>query len=339
MPLPQNYTKGVLFVGRKPVGGEKKITATGFLVVVETPRMEHVYVVTAGHTVEGSDTTFVRIRMADGTFRDEPVPEWIPNGKHDIAVAPIDLPDGCDVIASPLDHFIDAPDALDGYGEIELGDALYFIGLLGKVKAMTERNVPLVRAGFLGALWQEEVPVRRPGERVKLITAHLIDCRSFSGFSGSPCYLQKSRARVGQMPNGQPSVYTEYRTLLFGVIAGHFDDWVKTRSRDVSPEGEAEDEMSEDAYFVNDEIKAPVSTGVGYVIPAEFIRQTLMKEELEESRVAKELHAEAEAVREDEENAATPDSIDPDAGEFGRFEELTRRLVNTPKPEKEGDAG
>lgn len=336
MPLPQTYTNGVVFIGRKPVGKPAKIIATGFLVVVPD---WHGYIVTAAHVVEGVDDTFVRIRMEDGSFRDEPVPDWIPHGKHDVAVAPIDPPEGHDLIATGIDQFIDWPGAFEEFGEIELGDHVYFIGLLGKVKAMTERNVPIVRTGFLAALMQENIPVKRPREAIKLITAHLIDCRSFSGFSGSPAYIQKGRTRWVRGPEGVAGITQEYETHLLGLIGGHFDDWASTKTRTAMTEAEEDDADNDEAYEVTEDVKARVSTGIGYVIPAEFITETLLKKELVEMRQRKEAEQEAAEARTEAENAAEEDSIRlSDDAEFERFEDLARKLANTPKPKPEGDS-
>jgi hypothetical protein len=331
VPLPETYTHAVLFIRQCLSKGRSKVLGTAFFIGIRSPQGgHHVYVVTAAHIVERVSASFVQVRLTNGEFHDLEITDWVPHGKHDVAVAPISLPDNHAVYATELDQFIDEPDALGPrWGEVELGDVVYFIGLLGKVQAMVDRNIPIVRAGFLGALWQENVPVKRSEvDETKYITAHLIDCRSFGGFSGSPCYLQKSRAAVVN-EDGRPGILTEYRTLFFGLIGGHFDDWAKTKERQVIPEDE--DTADEDAvYATSDDIKAPVSTGVGYVIPAEYVRETLMREELKEMR-RKDEEAAAEAVRrETEENAATLDSAESES-EFERFEDLAKKLVNTPK--------
>jgi|SRR5579862_1389539 len=314
VPLPQSYVKGVVFIGRDRPGKPSRISATGFLVTVDTPVMAHPYVVTAAHAVEGSDQTFVQLADNEGVYNMN-VPEWIVHGKHDVAVAPIEIDSDDDVVFTGLDQFIDEPDALgDRFGPIELGDPVYFLGLLGKIPAMVQDNIPIVRTGFLGALWQEDVPVKRtPHDETKFITAHLIDCRSFAGFSGSPCYLQKERVSVH--PGNPPTIGMEWRTLLFGLIGGHFDDWTGTQRADVIGE--------ENTYSVSDDILAPVSTGVGYVIPAEYIRETLMREELVQMRDVDEDAAEAMKRREDERNAAVEDSMPlGDESEFDRFDSL-----------------
>src|SRR5258708_4253939 len=96
MPLPQDYAKGVVFIGRRRTGKPDQILGTGFLVSVTTPVMDHAYVATAAHLVDGSDDTFIRIRQTDGSVADLDVPDWVLHGKHDVAVAPIELDDDDD---------------------------------------------------------------------------------------------------------------------------------------------------------------------------------------------------------------------------------------------------
>lgn len=276
-----------MFIGReRPAASalEKQIMGTGFIVSVpaESSQFAHVYVVTAAHVIEGDGVPFIRVPTTVGSVTDCTVSDWTCHPKHDVAVAPILLPANHNTVRTALGQFIDAEawrkpdDWIKRPFDLELGDVVYFIGLLGKIAAMTEQNIPMVRSGTLGALWQERLPVRRtPKDDATFVTAHLIDCRSFAGFSGSPCYVQQSQAGLVPNEGGQPGVCitTKYRTALLGLVGGHFDDWVGTRKRVSGP-----------ARNVSSDVDAPVSTGVGYVIPAEFIRETLYLEELREMR-------------------------------------------------------
>lgn len=70
------------------------------------------------------------------------------------------------------------------------GDEVFFPGLLGQVPSMGQRNVPMLRGGIIGALHQSEIPMRLPDDTVLSVHGHLIDCRSFGGFSGSPCFVR-----------------------------------------------------------------------------------------------------------------------------------------------------
>lgn len=334
MPLTEDFPRTVLFVGHERLDEdtgrlEQKIEGTAFLVKVPSakhPRFAHLYAITAGHGVEDGAPSFVRVPVANSTV-DIEVPEWVPHPKgHDVAVAPITLPSGHRCSWTDLASFIDddhwrsADDAHFGRPfDPELGDTVYFIGLLGKIEAMAEGNIPMVRAGTLGRLWQDNLPVRRtPTAPVRYITAHLIDCRSFAGFSGSPCYVQQEQAGTKVAPNGNLNIVTHERTALLGLIGGHFDDWEKTRDF----EAEKLD------IAVPDTIRAPVSTGVGYVIPAEFIRETLMHKDLVDDRSKADALVSART-----EEAATMDSGAEAPTDFERFESLTRRLAQVPKKE------
>jgi hypothetical protein len=280
VPLPETYPKGVVFIGHRS-DGRDRLVGTGFFVSIRGRILQPTYVVTAAHVVEGAAQTFVRLRTTGGP-RNVVIEDWFFHGVHDVAVAPIDVPFDHDMTTTGIEQFIDDPDALPPplWGGIEVGDDVYFIGLLGKVKAMRDRLIPIVRTGVLGAPWVENVPVKRsPVDATRNITAHLIDCRSFGGFSGAPCYLQKSRAVAGD-----GGVNTQYRTLLLGLIGGHFDDWTSTKQRMVLVDDDDDDQHDDESYSISNDIKAPVSTGIGYVIPVEFARETLMRDELLKKR-------------------------------------------------------
>ncbi len=332
MPLTNDFPRAVLFVGRESTSGtawvERKIVGTAFLINVPSeqhPHIGHLYAVTAGHVVEGDAPSFVRV-PTEGGLVDLDVPDWVPHpGQHDVAVAPIVLPAGEQCSFTNISNFIDDDrwrSVDNDFGrpfDPELGDTVYFIGLLGKIEAMSEGNIPMVRAGTLGRLWQDRLPVQRtPADEVKYVTAHLIDCRSFAGFSGAPCYLQQDQAGTQAAPNGNLNIVTWERTALLGLIGGHFDDWEKTRDPHAEGYGGG----------ISDDLEARVSTGVGYVIPAEFIRETLMVEELVEAR-----RRDDETIAARSEEAATMDSTESEPSEFERFEDLTRGLVNVPKKE------
>jgi len=87
---------------------------------------------------------------------------------------------------------------------------------LANVTAMHTENVPIVRSGTLGRLHQTGVRILWPDRTTHSITAHLIDCRSHQGFSGSPCYVQLE-------PRGRTDV-REWDTYLLGLITGHLDE-------------------------------------------------------------------------------------------------------------------
>jgi hypothetical protein len=71
-----------------------------------------------------------------------------------------------------------------------LGDVVYFVGLLANIKSMHVENVPMVRSGTLGRMFQRDVRIKWPDATIHSMVFHLIDCHSHQGFSGSPCYVQ-----------------------------------------------------------------------------------------------------------------------------------------------------
>jgi hypothetical protein len=105
------------------------------------------------------------------------------------------------------------------------------------------------------------VPVRHPDGTVLEYTAHLIDSRSYSGFSGSPCFVQfPIEPGIGGV--GRPDEETE----LLGLVASHFD-------------------LKENATLTGEiremgTVDVPVHLGVGVVMPAESIEELLNREDV-----------------------------------------------------------
>lgn len=209
----------------------------------------------------GFEESFVRVPTSDGSTLDVPLGEWTLHPTRDVAAIVFEVPDEATLFSTSLDMFIDAEAWLtDGWFNdpftLRLGNDVFFVGMLAHMPSLRDAAIPIVRAGTLGAIWQRNLPVRyTPTGPVQIIdSAHLIDCRSFGGFSGSPCYVQQHRA--GVIGGG---ITTKYRTALLGMIGGHFDDWVLARDEEGSTTA----------------VKVAVNTGVGYVIPAEHIRELL----------------------------------------------------------------
>jgi hypothetical protein len=199
----------------------------------------------------------------------------------------------------------------------DLGDRVYFLGLLAlpAARGMAERNVPMVRSGTIGAMYQDEIPLEWPDGTIRKIQAHLIDCRSYGGFSGSPCFFQRDDQPTG-MKEGVRTRGTT--TFLLGLISAHFDDFTSPKTRgDIAELGS---------------IRIPINTGVGIVTPAERIVEVIEMPEFKDERE----RAEAERKRRPEEGATLDTTRE---SEFERFEDLARKLVNTPKPEKDKGAG
>jgi hypothetical protein len=288
--LGESYVKSVAFIGGTRIGSPaiSELQGTAFIVAVPSavPDAAHYYVVTAAHVVRPCSSTFIRFVAPDGSIDDLPVHEWVYHATEDVAVTPLALEKPYDVFSGPIDRFV-------GAAEVERppepGDNVFFVGLVGQVPSMGDRNVPMVRGGVIGALYQDGIPMGLPDGNVIHVHGHLIDCRSFGGFSGSPCFVryisgQGKTERLGL-------TYPVESTLLLGMIGGHFD----LKSSVALPDQEAK-------------VKVPAAAGIAVVYTAETIRELLDEEELMTARIEDDERAKREAAEREKDNAATPDS-------------------------------
>jgi hypothetical protein len=323
VPLSDTYPLTVVFVigldahtgqpAGRPIG-------TGFLVSVPSESSDgyFLYAVTASHVIASGERTWLRFNRTDGSVADLPVSEWLSSDPiADVAVTPVNPRKGMRSSVVPLDQFLDSHPEL----EPSLGDDVYFIGLLANMRAMAEENVPMVRSGTLGRMYQNEVPLRRPDDTIFPVTAHLIDCQSFSGFSGSPCFVQFEHRQVG-IPDIMIGKTQQTSTLLLGLISGHWSD-----EREARQVGGA---------FQAGTFKYDVNTGVGVVTPAESIREALNREELVDMRRKGHEKRKASEAKETVDRAVTLDKADTEATfRKQNFEEaLHRATQRTKRPEK-----
>jgi hypothetical protein len=268
MPLDDSYPQAVVFIiglGTDEQGAEvRQPRGTGFIVSIpsEVPEQIYLYVVTAAHGLRSGEQSWIRLNTAEGGIADVEVPRWLFHPTEDVAVRPLTLPQAVRWGHVPIRMFVDAWDA-----KPSLGDRVYFVGLLANMASMAERNIPMVRSGTIGRLNQTDVPLRLPDESTMRITGHLIDCTSYEGFSGAPCFVQftyRKLVETPSIPGGAIGNLEHEATLLLGLIAGHFDDWRPARTSGDILGG----------------VSARVNTGVGIVVPVEAIRETLELDEL-----------------------------------------------------------
>ncbi|MGQ0641465.1 MAG: S1 family peptidase [Gemmatimonadaceae bacterium] len=309
MPLEHGMMRCVVFVTMHS-GASYQPIGTAFLVSyldkplsdMEKPGM-FCYFVTAAHVVRSREhDTFVRLRTKPNGIEEVPVPEWVchPDPAFDVAVSLYLGPASYDIARMPMQDSVDQYQG-PGKWQVELGDRVYFIGLLSQVQAMTDAGRPMVRSGTVGALYQEGLPIQL-GTTVLRMRGHLMDCRAHVGFSGSPVFVQRDTywpinrlVLDGQAQQGA-GVAMGPVTLLFGLHSGHFSMWESTTSG----------------------LKVPVNSGVGIVTPVETIRATLQLEDLvnQRKRVVEE-HLKKQQQTE-QEAAAVADSITPNAPEFSK---------------------
>ena len=320
VPLNDTYPLSVTFIAAPRTNGDiREVTpiGTGFLVGWPHPDFPHAhsyYIVTAKHVVQSEPETYVRFRTKGGGLQDFSVHDWVlhPSPTADVAVTPIQIPEHVSVMHVSVADILGSPVSAAERTEWSptLGDRVYFIGLLDYFEGMVEKNVPMVRSGTLGAMYQDDVPVKTDPHTVTRLHAHLIDCRSYGGFSGSPCFVQGTVVLAAPEP-GKLRLSTPGR--LLGLISGHFDMLKEAETNDSSLK-----------------VKAAINSGVGVVATAEQILEVLTMEEIAGPRKESQDRYSSEREARSGDIAATADTTSLDT-EFDRFEDLTRKLVNTPK--------
>lgn len=191
MPLDDQYPDCVAFIATKRDrgGGTQEVTAIGTAFLIGMPfgdgtNRSFTYAVTAGHVVSRPVQYYLQVNTSNGV-RDVPIDGWVRHPVQDVAVAHVVL--GKDWKYALIPTYMFAHD--DTQPVPQLGDRVYFIGLLSFLRGSRDEITPMVRSGTIGRFNQKDVPVQWDNT-LSRITAHLVDCRSYGGFSGAPCFIQ-----------------------------------------------------------------------------------------------------------------------------------------------------
>lgn len=245
-------------------GGVERVTnGSGFVVTVlskTAPGVSHGYVVTADHVI--SELINIEVEAANPHRRGELYPaasvtDWRKptiNPKADLAFAPYPAPTDQTLISLPVGGLVQ-------YGlDLSLGAQFHYVGLLAPL------GIPMARSGTIGALdvvgIQHDSPYEYP--------AHVVDVRSYGGFSGSPCYVEYPMANLKPIdpetfPIMLPHNFEEkplgplaFLHLFCGMFTEHFSD------RRMS------------GFASN--------LGTGVVLPADLIIEELMTDDLRRER-------------------------------------------------------
>ncbi len=270
-----------------------------------TPEASWPYVVTAHHVI--ASQVLVEIEVPDPLeqgklFAPVPVDDWrqpIPN--VDLAIAPFPSELVPRSQSAGLGQFI--PEGT----VVPLGGQVFYLGIFAPLE------VPMARGATVGAL---EVPVSIGGYSYH---ADLVDCRSYGGFSGSPCFSTLSFAVTDQKAKALPEELVPRRAdgseiplsplgsvaAFCGIFTAHYAD--------KAPDG-----------IVS-------RYGVGVMLPCDYVREALMTDEAKNER------REWDRDRTARERKPLPSLENAGAEsptEYERFEDLTRQLVQTPKVRK-----
>jgi hypothetical protein len=266
---------------------------------------KHLYAVTNKHVIEHGFTV-LRVNTKDGQFDSIPTrfPDWTFAASDDLAVLPLGLDESfafnsvSDSWFATEDKFYDARPigmtqgeestaAEDDWPEYGYGDDVVLVGRLiandGK-----QKNRPVVRYGSLSMLAD-------PNELIQLETgsqeAFLVECRSLSGFSGSPVFIYPSALS----PSGLRLGYVG--DLLLGIDCAHVPFW--------KPVYETVNGQRRKTNY-----RVETNTGIAAVIPAWRLQKLLDEPTLMEKR--KELDEQARAEDERESRAVSDVASDED---------------------------
>lgn len=273
------------------------------------------YAVTARHVIDGHDFLWLRIRTKDGdsqSYVDLPVVKdaWATHPSTDVAIAGMGFAASWDVVHVMREHFADQEFSDKHNLHLGEGDEVFFSGLF---VGHYGRGVPqpIIRFGNIALMPHEPVTVQisKHPHTLAAIEAYLVEARSWGGQSGSPAFVTFSPDREmggGLSVGGYPAF------ALLGLVQGIWTDPQGAKAPDPSGEGVIE-----------------VNMGISVVVPAYKILEVLMSDELEQERqdVLDRLKESAGSLA-----PASATSADESSDEFDQFEDLTRKLVNTPKP-------
>jgi hypothetical protein len=213
------------------------------------------------------------------------------------------------LLATPLEEFI---------GDPQIGSPMAYLGTLDPL------DRPMLRSGTIGAI--DQIGVEHDGGYV--YPCHLVDCRSYEGFSGSLCFQVVQFVSLDR-PARIPEVITrhedfgtasEVRTISipFGMFTEHLDD--------ENPAGAAS------------------RYGVGVMVRQQEIQEALMSDDFAKEREDWEHGSQQPPSGRPRLRAArkrvepimrrpSSESEPEDASEFERFDALASRLVQVPKSE------
>jgi hypothetical protein len=320
MPLnPRLLLSAVHIFGTVPGGSGQ---GTGFLMAVASehpalPDHRWVYVVTAHHVIHDMDPVYVTAANCFGSGEMYPprvVEGWVqPLPRVDLAIAPFGPIPGQQVYTLDWKHMVPT-------GEIQsptLGSPVYYLGLFAPAQKL------MARLGSVGALYVSGLPHERDYE----YDCHLIDCRSYGGFSGSLCFFQVAHPALetSSLPEpfasdlaairpAPPIGEMRYLGIACGMFTEHYDD--------TSDPGE-KPRTGEDAVS---------RYGVGVMLLGDYIKGALMTPKMKEQRREWDEELLAERAKKPGPRPKAARAMVPDAS-LDATADLMGKLMEVPKDE------
>ena len=275
--VPDVVLKCVGFVGEvvsyDSEGAQGDLHATGFFVSVPIEEGKaspnFVYFVTAKHVaadLRDKEVYFLVNKVGGGVTTIPYVEDrWSlhPTDKTaDVAVIQVGNAHDADIKAVNINS-LGTPSLLAQL-DVGIGDEVFATGLFTPV-AGTARNEAIVRHGNIAMMPQEPIQTE-----LGYADVYLVEARSIGGLSGCPVFVRPSI----RLPQPTENRHTKnawavgHGSILLGLMHGHWD--IK------------ESEMNK--AFITHDRKHGVNMGIGIVVPAQKILETINRPELLEMR-------------------------------------------------------
>jgi hypothetical protein len=299
--LSEDLRKTVVFFGfEDPTPGKGGINCvgTGFLLNYDSSG----YLVTAKHLAHGlgGGPFLVRLNRKDGSSENLAADNvrWYehPDPDVDVCVMPFSLQAGdpYDAVYIPDEMLVtDALKHATGVKVLGIGDLTYVVGLF-RLMSGQKRNLPMVHSGCIAMMPDDErIPIKdwRDKSRKIFVEGYLVETHALEGLSGSPVFVRPT-VDVDVSPKGvlldpRSTNISEWRAVA--PVARVFLLGLWSGSWDAPPD---------EVVSIQTGKGARVSVGVGVVVAASKIKETLDISELIAARdqVKKQREAQIHAV-------------------------------------------
>jgi hypothetical protein len=320
MRIPDDLLTMPIFLGGRDSSGNLHYRATAFLVATPTSRNRVGWpcLVTARHNVEHALREYgnvcIRLNSREGGAADVEIREsWLypENPGSDIAAMPFPFQSfgetageyAWEPLPAPTRWFV-TNEVIASRG-IGIGEDLIVMGLFSSHLGRT-RNLPIVRSGNIASMPLEPLVDQDTGDEYN---AYLAEVRSVGGLSGSPVFVVLNPATRVHPEDYDKEIGGQVFYLL-GLVRGH---WNRRAERD----------------FLETE-RERLNTGIAIVTPITDLLPVLEMEEFVRYRKEMDKYWDENQPDEQVKDSAAPDS---QGAEFGRFEDLTDKLLKVPKKE------
>lgn len=262
--VPDEILESVFYLYPSHIAAEKGEQAggCGFFMTYpfEHEKRNHLYAVTNRHVIADGNWTFRVNRGSKVLIVDTDERQWFYHpDEDDLAIHLVDWPQGfsCTTMGGP--NCLAVPDLIKHHA-IGVGDDVYTVGRFvnhdGKLK-----NNPVVRFGNIAQMPLEPIQ-QRDGHFQE---SYLVECRSVSGYSGSPVLVE---IPPWSRRPGQTGISSKREgPFLLGVNWGHLNDWkpvCDSRGRPIA----------------NPPMRVGLNSGMMGVVPAWKLTEMLAHEEV-----------------------------------------------------------